>query len=145
MIRMLVMSLALAWVLPLSAGARLTLTGELRDVTGIVVSGDVGITHIDDELWLQMPLSLYGRKLPRRHTITVTPRLVADTDSTDFPEVVIYGGGVIEAVGDIFLEKILAEVDRYCMLSIRPTVELKKAALGDDSVLYGALSMIVDK
>ena len=65
--------------------------------------------------------------------------------NTISPEVVIYGGGVIEAVGDIFLEKILAEVDRYCMLSIRPTVELKKAALGDDSVLYGALSMIVDK
>ena len=65
--------------------------------------------------------------------------------NTISPEVVIYGGGVIEAVGDIFLEKILAEVDRYCMLSIRPTVELKKAALGDDSVLYGALSMIVDQ
>ena len=58
------------------------------------------------------------------------------------PEVVVYGGGVIEAVGDIFLEKILAEVDRYCMTSIRPTVELKNAALGDDSVIYGALSMI---
>ena len=54
-------------------------------------------------------------------------------------------GGVIEAVGDIFLEKILAEVDRYCMTSIRPTVELKKAALGDDSILYGALSMITGK
>ena len=30
------------------------------------------------------------------------------------------------------------------MTSIRPTVTLKKAALGDDSVLYGALSMIQD-
>lgn len=58
------------------------------------------------------------------------------------PDLVVYGGGVIEAVGDIFLEKILGEVDRYCMTSIRPTVELKTAALGDDSVLYGALSMI---
>ena len=28
------------------------------------------------------------------------------------------------------------------MPSIRDTVELKKAALGDDSILYGALSMI---
>ena len=62
--------------------------------------------------------------------------------NTISPDVVIYGGGVIEAVGDIFLEKILAEVDRYCMTSIRPTVTLKRAALGDDSVLYGALSMI---
>jgi len=45
-------------------------------------------------------------------------------------------------VGEVSLKKILAEVDRYCMTSIRPTVELKTAALGDDSVLYGALSMI---
>ncbi len=62
--------------------------------------------------------------------------------NTISPDAVVYGGGVIEAVGDVFLEKILAEVDRYCMTSIRPTVKLKKAALGDDSILYGALSMI---
>jgi glucokinase len=62
--------------------------------------------------------------------------------NTFSPDIVVYGGGVIEAVGDIFLEKILAEVDRYCMPSIRSTVELKAAALGDDSILYGALSMI---
>ena len=65
--------------------------------------------------------------------------------NTISPDVVIYGGGVIEAVGDIFLEKILKEVDRYCMPSIRDTVELKVAALGDDSILYGALSMIKGK
>jgi len=62
--------------------------------------------------------------------------------NTFSPDVVIYGGGVIEAVGDIFLEKIVSEVDRYCMPSIRPTVDLKIADLGDDSILYGALSMI---
>lgn len=64
--------------------------------------------------------------------------------NTISPDVVVYGGGVMEAVGDLFLEKIAAEVDRYCMPSIRSTVELKTAALGDDSVIYGALSMIVD-
>ncbi len=62
--------------------------------------------------------------------------------NTISPDVVIYGGGVIEAVGDIFLKKILKEVDKYCMPSIRPTVKLKTAELGDDSVIYGALSMI---
>ena len=62
--------------------------------------------------------------------------------NTFIPDIVVYGGGVIEAVGDTFLEKITAEVDRYCMPSIRETVEFKKAALGDDSILYGALSMI---
>ena len=62
--------------------------------------------------------------------------------NTFSPEIVVYGGGVIEAVGDVFLQKILSEVDRYCMPSIRQTVVFKKAALGDDSILYGALSMI---
>ncbi len=58
------------------------------------------------------------------------------------PDLVLYGGGVIEALGDLYLEKILAEADRYCMPEIRKTVELKCASLGDDSVLYGALSLI---
>ena len=62
--------------------------------------------------------------------------------NTISPDIVVYGGGVIEAVGELFLEKISAEVDRYCMPSIRSTVKLAKAELGDDSVLYGALSMI---
>ena len=62
--------------------------------------------------------------------------------NTFSPEIVVYGGGVIEACGDYFLEKILSEVDRYCMPSIRETVEFKTAGLGDDSILYGALSMI---
>ena len=64
--------------------------------------------------------------------------------NTISPDIVVYGGGVMEAVGDFFMEKILAEVDRYCMPSIRNTVELKKAALGDDSNIYGALAMIED-
>ena len=58
------------------------------------------------------------------------------------PDLVLYGGGVMEALGDLFLGKILAEVDRYCMPEIRSTVELKTAQLGDDSVIYGALSLI---
>ncbi len=58
------------------------------------------------------------------------------------PDLVIFGGGVIEALGDLFLKKILAEVDRYCMPQIRSTVDLKCADLGDDSILYGGLAMI---
>lgn len=62
--------------------------------------------------------------------------------NTISPDLVIYGGGVIEAVGDIFLKKILAEVDRYCMPQIRNTVDIKIADLGDDSILYGDLALI---
>ena len=58
------------------------------------------------------------------------------------PDLVLYGGGVIEALGDTFLQKILAEVDRYCMPLIRSTTELRTASLGDDSILYGGLAMI---
>ena len=62
--------------------------------------------------------------------------------NTFSPDLVLYGGGVIEAMGDVFLNKILAEVDRYCMPQIRSTVDLKIASLGDDSILYGDLAMI---
>ena len=62
--------------------------------------------------------------------------------NTFSPDLVIYGGGVIEALGDLFLGKILAEVDRYCMPMIRSTVDIKNASLGDDSILYGDLAMI---
>ena len=58
------------------------------------------------------------------------------------PDLILYGGGVIEAMGETFLQKILAEVDRYCMPQIRKTTEIKTAALGDDSILYGDLAMI---
>ena len=58
------------------------------------------------------------------------------------PDLILYGGGVIEAVGDVFLEKILREVDRYAMPQIRNTVDIKIASLGDDSILYGDLAMI---
>ena len=62
--------------------------------------------------------------------------------NTFSPDLILYGGGVIEALGDLFLKKILAEVDRYCMPLIRNTVDIKIASLGDDSILYGDLAMI---
>ena len=62
--------------------------------------------------------------------------------NTFSPDLILYGGGVIEALGELFLKKILAEVDRYCMPQIRNTVDIKIASLGDDSILYGDLAMI---
>ena len=62
--------------------------------------------------------------------------------NTFSPDLVLYGGGVIEAIGDLYLKKILAEVDRYCLPQIRSTVDIKIAGLGDDSILYGGLAMI---
>ena len=62
--------------------------------------------------------------------------------NTFSPDLILYGGGVMEALGDVFLKKILAEVDRYSWPQIRSTVDIKVAALGDDSILYGDLAMI---
>ncbi len=58
------------------------------------------------------------------------------------PDLVLFGGGVIEAMGDVFLEKILAELPKYSWPTIRDTVDVKIADLGDDSILYGDLALI---
>lgn len=58
------------------------------------------------------------------------------------PDCIVFGGGVIEALGDLFLEKILAKIDRYIMPAIRPSVEIRKASLGDYSNVYGSLALI---
>lgn len=60
------------------------------------------------------------------------------------PEMIVFGGGVMEAMGDIMLEKIISKVDSYCWPSIRDTVKFSVAGLGDDSILYGALALIVE-
>ena len=73
------------------------------------------------------------------HSLAIATGNMINTFS---PDLVLYGGGVIEAVGEIFLEKVLKEVDRYCMTAIRPTVDIKIAELGDDSILYGDLALI---
>jgi len=58
------------------------------------------------------------------------------------PEMIVFGGGVMEALGDAFLEKIVDQVDSYCMPSIRTSVRFAKSELNDDSILYGALALI---
>ena len=73
------------------------------------------------------------------HYLAIATGNMIDTIS---PDLILYGGGVMEAMGPVFMEKILAELDRYCMPSIRDTVEVKQAALGDDSILYGDLALI---
>ena len=58
------------------------------------------------------------------------------------PEMIVFGGGVMESLGDVFLEKIVDQVDAYCMPSIRNSVRFARAELNDDSILYGALALI---
>jgi glucokinase len=61
------------------------------------------------------------------------------------PEIVIFGGGVMEALGEVFLHKVLAKVNAYCLPSVRESVRFEVAALGDDSILFGARALILEK
>ncbi len=61
------------------------------------------------------------------------------------PQMIVFGGGVMEALGDVFLAGILRYVDAYCLPSIRNSVVFSKAELNDDSILYGALALIHEK
>lgn len=57
------------------------------------------------------------------------------------PEMICFGGGIIESMGDVLIPKIVQKVDAYCLTSVRDTVEFTAADLGDDSILYGALAL----
>ena len=60
--------------------------------TGIVALDDVTLSlHSNDVLGLQMQVTLMGDLLPRRERVLITPRLVAEGDSIDFPSVELYG------------------------------------------------------
>ncbi|MBN1774898.1 MAG: ROK family protein [Clostridiales bacterium] len=59
------------------------------------------------------------------------------------PEMLLFGGGVMEALGEVFLQKILAKVNAYCLPSVRESVRFAVAELGDDSILYGARALII--
>jgi glucokinase len=61
------------------------------------------------------------------------------------PDMIILGGGVMESLGDTIMPIFKNYVGRFTMPSILEGTELAKAALGDDSILYGALAMIKSK
>ncbi len=58
------------------------------------------------------------------------------------PQMIVFGGGVMEALGDVFLEKIVDQIDAYCLPSIRSSVKFARSELNDDAILYGALALI---
>lgn len=59
------------------------------------------------------------------------------------PEMVIFGGGVIEAMGKILMPKILSYAKENAMVKIMESCEFKIAELGDDAGIYGALNLAI--
>ena len=61
------------------------------------------------------------------------------------PEVVILGGGVIEALGPTYLDAIRNSARNQILVDPEKTIEIVPAALGDDSGILGAAFMAREK
>ncbi|MCX5774739.1 MAG: ROK family protein [Fusobacteria bacterium] len=57
------------------------------------------------------------------------------------PDLVVLGGGVMEALGDYLLPKIQASCEKYSMPELYKSTQFKMATLGDDSGIYGAMNI----
>lgn len=54
------------------------------------------------------------------------------------PEVVVIGGGLVEQLGDWYMDRAAESMRSHAMVSLVEDVEVRVAALGDDSVALGA-------
>ncbi len=61
------------------------------------------------------------------------------------PEMVVFGGGLIEALGTDFIDKIQAYISLYSVPHATDNCSFRLSALGDDACLYGALTMVEDR
>lgn len=61
------------------------------------------------------------------------------------PDVILYGGGIMEALGEELLPIIIETAKQYSIPHIFDTCEFKLSKLKDDACLYGAFSLIREK
>ena len=60
------------------------------------------------------------------------------------PEVVVLGGGLVEAMEALVLEEVEQAVAEHAMPFLRKNVKIAPAKLGDDAVVMGAAKLILD-
>lgn len=61
------------------------------------------------------------------------------------PEAVVVGGGLVEAMPDLFMEEINRGVNDHAMPFLRKNVRILPAKLGDNAVVLGAAQMIAER
>lgn len=61
------------------------------------------------------------------------------------PEAVVLGGGLVEAMEDLYLEEVRRAVKSHAMPFLRKNVRIVPARLGDDAVALGAGRLISEK
>jgi len=62
----------------------------------------------------------------------------ADICNTLSPDCIVLGGGLVEAMKDIFVKEVARGIRDFAMPPIAPYVEVVAAKLGDDAVVVGA-------
>jgi len=70
---------------------------------------------------------------------------VANVSNLLAPDIVVLGGGLVEALKDIFLDEVRDTVSKKVMDSFSKQVEVTVASLGDDAAVMGAAALIADK
>jgi len=70
---------------------------------------------------------------------------VANVSNLLAPDIVVLGGGLVEALKDIFLDEVRDTVAKKVMDSFSKQVEVTVATLGDDAAVMGAAALIADK
>lgn len=61
------------------------------------------------------------------------------------PEAVVLGGGLVEAMEDLYLDEVKRAVKEHAMPFLRKDVRIVPARLGDDAVALGAGKLIAEK
>jgi len=61
------------------------------------------------------------------------------------PEAVVVGGGLVEAMPDLFMEEIRRGVADHAMPFLRKNVRILPAKLGDNAVVLGGAQMIAER
>lgn len=61
------------------------------------------------------------------------------------PEAVVLGGGLVEAMTDLYMEEVNRAVKEHAMRFLRKGVKIVPAKLGDDAVVLGAARMIAER
>jgi glucokinase len=61
------------------------------------------------------------------------------------PQMIILGGGVIEACGDFMIPRIKRAVDEDPFFTHLPSCEVVASELGDEAVIMGAVALVKDK
>lgn len=69
---------------------------------------------------------------------------IANTVNLLAPDVVVLGGGLVEAMKDIFVQEVEKAVDKFAMKSLADEVEIAAAKLGDDAGVMGAAALAKD-